>query len=74
MKTNNETKNETKKLAYSILAKNMYAKRPDEVPSRQWAGVKSSMLAKYRKEWMGTPEGLYTDAQIWQQTFSSLIG
>jgi len=74
MKTMNETKNETKKIAYSVLANNMYAKRPNEVPSRQWAGVKSAMFAKYIKEWMDTPDGLYTDAQIWQQTFSSLIG
>lgn len=63
----------TKKEIYQVLAKNRYAKRPESVSAHQWGAIKSIMERRYMQEYMETPEGLYTDAQIWAQTFKKYI-
>ena len=66
-----ETKDFTKKLACLMLANNRYAERPELIPARQWAAVKSAMERRYMAEWMATPDGLYNDDKVWRQTFNS---
>ncbi len=67
---NTDDKKDTKQAAYSILAHNRNAKRPEYISPRQWAAVKTTMEKKFMKEWMDTPEGLYTSEQVWKQTFN----
>ena len=63
----------TKQEIYQVLAKNRYAARPENVSARQWSAIRSSMERRYMQEYMETPKGLYTEAQIWAQTFKDLI-
>lgn len=64
----------TKKIEIrKMLAKNKYAKKPESVSNQQWVQNKRIMEEKYLKEWMNTPEGLYTDEQIWKQTFQHYL-
>jgi hypothetical protein len=67
------TTKETKALAYRTLAQNRYAKRPEQVTPRQWAAIRSIMERRFSAEWMDTPAGLYTDEQIWKQTFQKYL-
>ena len=67
------TKEETKALAYRTLAKNRYANRPEEVTPNQWAAIRSIMERIFTAEWMDTPAGLYTDSEIWAQTFHKYL-
>lgn len=53
-----------------ILAKNRYAKCPDGINKKRFAGVRAAMEKIFMVQYMATPEGLYTDAQIWAQTFN----
>lgn len=64
---------DTKLLCYAILANNRYAKKPSNVPTRQWTAVRATMEQKFTKEYMDTPDGLYTNAQIWTQMFKQYI-
>lgn len=62
-----------KERAYKILAKDRYANRPEDIPVRVWNGVRSYMERCYMKELMNTPAGLYTNNEIWEQTFRSYL-
>lgn len=64
---------ESKKICYKILAKNRYASCPQDISKRQFAAVKSYMTKKFMKELLATPSGLYTDSELWSQTFRSLM-
>ena len=68
-----EANKETKKLAYKTLAANKYAERPPEIPKHQWHAIRSVMFERYMREWMRTPDGLYSDSQIWKQTFMTYL-
>ena len=65
--------NETKKLAYTTLAANKHAKRPEEISRHQWTSIYSVMNNKYIKALMDTPLGLYSDSEVWKQTFASYL-
>ena len=65
--------NETKKLAYKTLAANKHAKRPEEISMHQWTAIYSIMNEKYIKALMDTPSGLYSDSEVWKQTFASYL-
>lgn len=69
MTTNEKTKN----LAYSLLAQNRYARKPKEISAHQWNAVKGIMEKRFTREYMDTPQGLYTDEQIWKQTFLHIV-
>ena len=53
----------------SILAENRYAKCPEKINKKRFAAVRAAMERRYMAEYMATPPGLYTDSQIWSQTF-----
>lgn len=55
------------------LAKNRYAECPANVSKRRFSAIRHSMEELYMKEWMRTPQGLYTDSEIWKQTFIHLL-
>lgn len=59
----------TKELAKAILAQNRFAERPKSISSDVWEKTKKAMEKRFFKEIMDTPEGLYTNDQIWAQTF-----
>lgn len=67
--TPKEERNTIKKL----LAGNRYAECPDNVSKRRFAAIRNNMEKRYMKEWMATPEGLYSDSDIWHQTFMSYL-
>lgn len=56
-----------------ILAKNRYAVCPENVNKRQFSAIRAAMEKQFLKEWLSTPEGLYTDSQIWKQTFNKYL-
>ena len=58
---------------YKILAQNRYAKCPENVNKRQFAAIRAVMEKRYMREWMATPDGLYSDSEIWTQTFMSYL-
>ena len=57
-----------KTLCYSILAANRYAHCPEGVNKRRFSAIRTVMERSFMKAWMDTPVGLYTEAQIWEQT------
>lgn len=59
-----------KEKAYKVLAKDRYAKCPEGINPRVFAAVRGVMERRFMQAYMDTPEGLYTDAQIWAQCFS----
>lgn len=65
-----ETAKQERATIRQMLAKNRYAKCPDGINKKRFAGVRAAMERRYMREYMATPEGLYTDAQIWAQTFN----
>lgn len=65
-------KNE-KKICYMVLARDRYAKCPEGVSKRRFAGIRNYIELRYRKEWLNTPEGLYTDSEIWNQTLNYIL-
>lgn len=67
------TPKETKALCYRLLAEERFAKRPDNIPPRQWAGVKGAMNHKFFNEIMKTPMDLYTSEQVWHQLFKKYL-
>lgn len=59
--------------AYKILAKNRYASRPEHITPQQWGNIRRRMYDRYMDEWMATTPGLYTDSEIWSQTFAHIL-
>jgi hypothetical protein len=64
------TPKEERTMIHAILAKNRYAKCPDGINKKRFAGIRAAMEKIFLAQYMATPEGLYTDAQIWAQTFN----
>lgn len=56
-----------------LLAGNRYAECPDNVSKKRFAAIRHNMERRYMQEWMATPPGLYSDSDIWHQTFLSYL-
>lgn len=56
-----------------MLAKDMYARCPENVTKQRFELIKHYMFETYMKELKSTPEGLYTRSEIWKQTFNFLL-
>ena len=56
-----------------LLAKNRYAKCPEGVSKRSFAAIRAAMERRFMDEWIDTPPGLYSDSEIWAQTFAKYL-
>ena len=67
------TEKEQRLIAKKTLAANRYANCPEGVNKRRFNAIKASMEKRYMRESMASPYGLYSDSQIWSQTFSYML-
>lgn len=56
-----------------LLAADRHAECPHGLSRKRFAAIRRAMYETYMREWMNTPEGLYSDSEIWQQTFGHLL-
>lgn len=56
-----------------LLAADRHALCPEGFSKRRFYSIRADMERRYMREFLNTPDGLYTSATIWKQTFGYLL-